>query len=168
MRFHLLIVVLSTYAIVVLFRKLSPESICSRLFPNFSSIRFSMSGFMLTSLIYLNLSFVHSDRYESICILPHAGIQFNQHHLLNMQSFSSVYFWLLYLEKKKKEKKGKEEEKRREEKRREEKRREEKRREKKRKEKKRKEKKRKEKKRKEKKRKIRCSIGVWIFVLVFD
>jgi hypothetical protein len=37
-----------------------------------SSIRFSVSGFMLRSLIYLELSFVEGDRYGSICILLHA------------------------------------------------------------------------------------------------
>ena len=35
----------------------------------FSSMRFNITGFMLRSLIYLNLSFVHGDRLGSICIL---------------------------------------------------------------------------------------------------
>ena len=53
---------------------------CSRLFPTFSSICFSVSGFMLRSLIHLDLSFVKGDKNELICILPHAKCQLNQHH----------------------------------------------------------------------------------------
>jgi hypothetical protein len=41
-------------------------SIISRLFPTFSSIRLSVSGFMLRSLIYLDLIFVQGDKYGSI------------------------------------------------------------------------------------------------------
>jgi hypothetical protein len=41
----------------------------SRLFPTFSSIRFGESGFMLRSLIYLDLSFVQGDKYGPIFIL---------------------------------------------------------------------------------------------------
>jgi hypothetical protein len=55
---YLLIVDLSAWAVSVLFRKLSPVPMCSRLFPTFSSVRFSMSSFMLRSLIHLDLSFV--------------------------------------------------------------------------------------------------------------
>jgi hypothetical protein len=47
----------------------------SRLFPNFSSIRFSVSGFMLRSLIHLNLSFVQSNKYGSIFIFLHTDSQ---------------------------------------------------------------------------------------------
>ena len=46
-----------------------------------------MAGFMLRSLIHLDLSFVHGDRYESICILLHVDIQLCQHHFLEMLSF---------------------------------------------------------------------------------
>ena len=48
---------------------------------------------MLRSVIYLDLSFVQGDNYVSICILLHADIQLDQHHLLNL--FSIVWFWLL-------------------------------------------------------------------------
>jgi hypothetical protein len=37
---------------------------------------------MLMSLIYLDLSFVQSDKYGFVCILLHADIQFDQLHLL--------------------------------------------------------------------------------------
>ena len=84
MRSHLLICDLSTCTIGVLFKKLSSVPICSRLFPTFSSIRFSISGFILRSLIHL--SFVQCDRYEYIYIL-HADIQLDQHQLLKMLSF---------------------------------------------------------------------------------
>ncbi|KAL6077492.1 hypothetical protein STEG23_032294, partial [Scotinomys teguina] len=37
--------------------------------------RFSVSGFILSSLIYLDLNSVQEDRYGSICSLLHADIQ---------------------------------------------------------------------------------------------
>ena len=99
MRSHLLIVDLSACAtgIGVLFRKLFPVQMCPRLFPTFSSVRFSVSGFMLRSLIQLNLSYEHSDRYGSTCILLHADIQLNQHHLLNRLSFFPVCISGIYI-----------------------------------------------------------------------
>ena len=59
--FHFLIVFLYVCASGVIFRKWFPMPICSRLLPTFSSMRFSMVGFMLMSLIHLDLSFVHGD-----------------------------------------------------------------------------------------------------------
>ena len=58
-----------------------------------SSIRFNVAGFMLRSLIHLDLSFVHGDRYGSIFILLHVDIQLCQHHLLNMLSFFHLIFF---------------------------------------------------------------------------
>jgi len=99
----------SSWASCVLFRKFSPLSTCSRLFPTFSSIRFSVSGFMWRSLIHLDLSFIQGDKSGSICILLHADRQLNQHHLLKilflLDGFSSfvkdqvtrivwVHFWV--------------------------------------------------------------------------
>jgi hypothetical protein len=55
----------------------------SRLFPTFSSIRFKESGFMLSSLIHLALSFVQGDKYGTIFFFLHT----DQHHLLKMLSF---------------------------------------------------------------------------------
>jgi len=52
---------------------------------------------MSRSLIHLELSFVYCEKYASICILLHADIQFDQHHLLKIFSFfPNAYFWLLY------------------------------------------------------------------------
>lgn len=51
-------------------------------YSTFSSLRFNVPGFMLRSLIHLELSFVQSDRYGPICSLLHADIQFDQQHLL--------------------------------------------------------------------------------------
>lgn len=51
MRSHLLIVELRASAVAGLFRKLSPVPASSRLSPTFSSKRFSVSGFMLGSLV---------------------------------------------------------------------------------------------------------------------
>ena len=48
---HLLIVDLRTCTIGVLFRKFTPGPMYSRLFLTFSSIRFTISGFMLSCLI---------------------------------------------------------------------------------------------------------------------
>ena len=59
----------------------------SRLFPTFSSIKFSASGLMLRSLIYLNLSFVQPDKYRSIFSFLHIVSQLDQHHLFKMLSF---------------------------------------------------------------------------------
>ena len=52
----------------------------------FSSISFSVSGFMWRSLIHLDLSFVQGDKNGLICLLLHANCQLNQHHLLKMLS----------------------------------------------------------------------------------
>jgi hypothetical protein len=80
MRSHLLI-------IGVLSRKFSPVPICSRLFPTFSCISFSVSGFMWRSLIHLDLRFVQGNKNGSFHILLHANCQLSQHHLLKMLSF---------------------------------------------------------------------------------
>ena len=90
-----IIVYLSACTVGVLFRKLSPVAMCWRLFPTFSSIKFSVSGFMLRALIHLDLSFVQGDRY-SICILLYADIQLEQHHLVEniflFPSYISSFF----------------------------------------------------------------------------
>ena len=52
---------------------------CSRLFPTFFSISFSVSGFKWSSLIHLDLNFLQGDKNGSICILLHANCQLNQH-----------------------------------------------------------------------------------------
>ena len=102
MRSHLLVAVLSSYTIYVLFRKSSSIPTSSRLICTFSSIRFSVFCFMLRSLIQLELRFVQGLKYVCvllpICILLHAGIQFEQHHLLKMLSLCQ-YVFLKYLSK---------------------------------------------------------------------
>jgi hypothetical protein len=55
--------------------------------PTSFSIRFSVSGFMLRSLIHLYLNVIQGDRYGTICILLHTDIQLDQNHLLKMLSF---------------------------------------------------------------------------------
>ena len=101
MRSHLLTVDLSVYDNSAQFRKSFPRPVCSRLVPTFSSIRFSLSGFLWRSLTYLDLSLVWDDKYESICLLLLADIQFDQHHLLKMLSFFFlVYIYGLFLKKK--------------------------------------------------------------------
>ena len=83
MRSHLLSVILSTYITSVLFRKLPSVPMSSRPFSTFYPIIFSVSGLILRFLVHLELSFVHSEEYGSICVLLHAGTQLDQHHLLN-------------------------------------------------------------------------------------
>jgi hypothetical protein len=90
-----LIVDLSACTHDTLFRKTSHVPLTSRLTSIFSSIRFS--GFILRSLIHLELSFVQGHKFGSIWILLHAAIQLNQHCLLKMLSFSPiVYFWFFF------------------------------------------------------------------------
>ena len=71
----------------VLPKKWSPVPMSCRLLPTFSSIRFKVVRLMLRSLIHLDLSFVHGDRYGSTFILLQIDIQLCQHHLLKMLSF---------------------------------------------------------------------------------
>ena len=98
-RSHLLIVSLSVCAAGVIFRKWSPVPMHSSVLPTFSSMRFSVVDFMLRSLIHLNLSFVHGDRYGSIFILLHVDIQLCQHYLLNMLSFCHFIFFGFFCQK---------------------------------------------------------------------
>jgi hypothetical protein len=90
MRYNLSTVDLTAPAIAVLFMNFSP--LPSRPFPTFSSISFSYSGFMWSSLIHLDLSFVQGDKNGSIYILLHANLQLCQHHLLKMLFFSTGWF----------------------------------------------------------------------------
>jgi hypothetical protein len=87
MRSHLPILNLTAQVIAVLFRNFSPVPISSKLFPTFSSISFSVSGFMWSSLIHLDLTVVQGNKNGSIRILLHDNHQLCQHHLLKMLSF---------------------------------------------------------------------------------
>lgn len=60
--------------------------------PTFSSIRFSLSGFILRFLIQLDWSYPLGDKHEFTCILLHVDIKFNHNHLLMMCSFFSASF----------------------------------------------------------------------------
>jgi hypothetical protein len=92
MRSYLSILDLIAQAIAVLFRNLFPVPISLRLFPTFSSIHFRVSGFMWSSLIHLDLSFVQGDKNGSIYILLHANCQLSQYHLLKMLS---SFHWMV-------------------------------------------------------------------------
>ena len=77
-QFHmprLLFINLSTCAISSLFRKLFPVPMGSVLVPIFSSIKFTLSAFMLMYLVHIELSFEH-DKCGYICILLHSDIKF--------------------------------------------------------------------------------------------
>ena len=87
MRSHLSILNVITQAVSVLFMNFSSVPISSRLLPTFPSISFSVSGFMWSSLIHLDLSFVDGDKDGSIRILLHVNCQLCQHHLLKILSF---------------------------------------------------------------------------------
>ena len=74
-------------AVDVLFRNLSPVLMCSRQLSSLYSIRFSVSSFMLRSLIHLDLCSVQGGKCGSTCFLLHVDIQLVQHYLLKMLSF---------------------------------------------------------------------------------
>ena len=65
-----------------------PIPMSLRLFPAFSSVRFSESGFMLSSLIHLALSIVPGDKYASTFIFLHTYSKLDQRHLLKMFLFA--------------------------------------------------------------------------------
>jgi hypothetical protein len=73
--------------IAVLFRNFPPVLISSKLVPTFSSISVSISGFMYSHLIHLDLIFVQGDRNVPIHILLHANHHLSQHHFLKMLFF---------------------------------------------------------------------------------
>ena len=73
-RSHLFNVSLNVCAAGVIHRKQSPVPNCYRVLPTFSSIRFSVLRLILWSLIHLDLSFVHGERYGSIFILLQVDI----------------------------------------------------------------------------------------------
>jgi hypothetical protein len=56
-------------------------------FPHFLTISFRVSGFMWSSLIHLDLTFIDRDNNGSICILLQDDAQLCQHHFLKMMSF---------------------------------------------------------------------------------
>jgi hypothetical protein len=91
MKSHLSIVDLKAWAICVLFRKFILVLMCSMFFLNFSSIRLSVSGFMIRSSNHLYLSIVQDAKYWSICILIHSDLQLDQDHWLNTFSF---FHWI--------------------------------------------------------------------------
>ena len=64
----------------------------SMLFPTFSPIRFIVSGFLLRSLIHLDLSFVQGDKYGFIFIFQHTDCYLDQPHLLKVLSFINCVF----------------------------------------------------------------------------
>ena len=86
MRCHLSILDLKEKIIGVLFRKIPPVTMSSRLFPSFFSISLNMSGFMWRSMIHMDLSSVQEDN-GSIHILLHTDLHLNQHRLLKRLSF---------------------------------------------------------------------------------
>jgi hypothetical protein len=92
MRSYLSILDLTAQAIAVLFRNSSLVPISLRLFPTFSSLNFSVSGYMWRSLVHLDLSFIQGYKNGSILILPHDNCQLCQYHLLKMLSF---FHWMV-------------------------------------------------------------------------
>jgi hypothetical protein len=87
MRSHLSILDLTAQAIAILFRNFFPLCPYLQGFPPLS-----VSGFMWSSLIHLDLSYVQGDKNGSISILIHANHQLSQHHLLKMLSF---FHWMV-------------------------------------------------------------------------
>ena len=83
---HFSIVDLRAWDVAAHFRKSFTVSL-SRIFPTFSSSKFSVSNLMLRSLVCVNLTFVQGDNCGPICIRAHVDIQLELHHLLKMLSF---------------------------------------------------------------------------------
>jgi len=71
-----------TWIIGVLFKKCLLVAMSSRVFPVFSSTRFSVSVFILGSLIHLDMNFVQGDKYGSIFIYLHSDYQLDQHSIV--------------------------------------------------------------------------------------
>lgn len=67
MKSSLLIVPFSVFAVGILFRMLSSVSMGSKLFPIFSSLQFSVSGFISRSLIHLDLTHFDSEILSETC-----------------------------------------------------------------------------------------------------
>ena len=89
---HLLIIVFSTCSTGVMFKKLSSMPMSSSISPIFSSISYSVSCFMMSSSIHLDLSFTKGNRYGSICIPLQLEIQIDQQNLLKVFSFHYYEF----------------------------------------------------------------------------
>ena len=70
---------------------------CLGLFPIFSSIIFSVSGFMQRSLIHLDLSFVQGDKNKSNCILLNTDHQLNHLHILKTFFFSPLADFISFI-----------------------------------------------------------------------
>jgi len=71
---------------------MSPIPLSSRLFPTFSSVRFSIFDFMLRSLIHLDLSFVQGNKCGYIIIILGVDILLVQHLL-----YIDVFLFSLYI-----------------------------------------------------------------------
>jgi hypothetical protein len=84
---HLSIVDLRARAIGVLSRKLSPVPMCSRVFPTFSSIRFSVPGFYAEVLDLLRVDFGAGSYIRIKLHSFTVDIQLDKLHLLKMLSF---------------------------------------------------------------------------------
>jgi hypothetical protein len=68
---------------------------CAHIFealPHLLLYKFQCLWFYWSSLIHLELSFVHGDKNGSICILLHSNCQLSQHHLLKMLS---ILHWMV-------------------------------------------------------------------------
>ena len=57
---------------------------------------FDVSSFIWRPFIHLDLSFVKSDKPESIFIPQHGNIKLELYHLLKMHFFPIVWFWLFF------------------------------------------------------------------------
>ena len=61
-----------------------------------SSIRFSVSYFMLIIVFNLKLSFVQGDKYGFIFIFQHTDCKLEHHHLLKILSFFHRFFFFFF------------------------------------------------------------------------
>jgi hypothetical protein len=90
LKVYLSILNLRALAIRVFFRKFPNVPMSRRFFPTLSSIRFSVSHFMLRILIHLHVSFVQGNKYGSIFIILHTSIHSDMHFM------EDAFFFPLY------------------------------------------------------------------------
>ena len=88
-RLNLLIADFSTQATIALLQAFFYAKELKTIPYYFFPVQLSISGFILRSLIHLELSFVQIDKYECIWILLYATTQFDQHNLLKIVVFFS-------------------------------------------------------------------------------
>lgn len=94
---YLLSIDFYSWTIGVLFRKSPPVSMNSNLFFTFSSIGLSVFRFMLKSLVFLDSTFVQSDKHEFVYIILYTCSQFEQNNF--WKCYRYIFMALIFYQK---------------------------------------------------------------------